>query len=244
MTATNQAELAERLEAVDRKLDIILSEVEEVRRIRREVEELKDDLALVGKDVFSTVVGEMDEVAPFIRSGDFAALLKKLVRNTNNLNELLTQLESGHDFLNDATPLARKLFHDGLVELNDLDEKGYFEMARELRLALDNVVAEFTVEDVHLLANNLVAILQTVKNLTQPEVLQSINNAVEIYKKIDFDAVEEYSFWKAFREVNKPEMRRGLGFLIVFLRNLSAHSPKAAAEPARTENDTPQQATT
>jgi uncharacterized protein YjgD (DUF1641 family) len=238
MNATDQTELAERLAAVDRKLDIILEEVGEMRRIRREVEELKDDLALVGKDVFSTVVGEMEEVAPFVHSGDFAALLKKLVRNTNNLNELLTQLESGHDFLNDATPLARKLFHDALVEMNDLDEKGYFAMARELRLALDNVVGEFTVEDVHLLANNLVAILQTVKNLTQPEVLQSINNAVEIYKKIDFDSVEEYTFWKAFREVNKPEMRRGLGFLIKFLRNLSAHSTAQLETPENTNPPT------
>lgn len=238
MNATDQTELAERLAAVDRKLDIILEEVAEMRRIRREVEELKDDLALVGKDVFSTVVGEMEEVAPFVRSGDFAALLKKLVRNTNNLNELLTQLESGRDFLNDATPLARKLFHDVLVELNELDEKGYFAIACELRRALDNVVGEFTVEDVHLLANNLVAILQTVKNLTQPEVLQSINNAVEIYKKIDFDSVEEYTFWKAFREVNKPEMRRGLGFLIKFLRNLSAHSTAQLKAP---DNTTPPQ---
>jgi uncharacterized protein YjgD (DUF1641 family) len=238
MNATDQTELAERLAAVDRKLDIILEEVGEMRRIRREVEELKDDLALVGKDVFSTVVGEMEEVAPFVHSGDFAALLKKLVRNTNNLNELLTQLESGHDFLNDATPLARKLFNDALVEMNDLDEKGYFAMARELRLALDNVVGEFTVEDVHLLASNLVAILQTVKNLTQPEVLQSINNAVEIYKKIDFGSVEEYTFWKAFREVNKPEMRRGLGFLIKFLRNLSAHSTAQLETPENTNPPT------
>jgi uncharacterized protein YjgD (DUF1641 family) len=111
-------------------------------------------------------------------------------------------------------------------------------MARELRLALDNVVGEFTVEDVHLLANNLVAILQTVKNLTQPEVLQSINNAVEIYKKIDFDSVEEYTFWKAFREVNKPEMRRGLGFLIKFLRNLSAHSTAQLETPENTNPPT------
>jgi uncharacterized protein YjgD (DUF1641 family) len=222
MNPTEETALAERLEALDRKLDLVLEEVDEFRRIRREVEELKDDLAMVGKDLFRTVVTEMDDVSPFVQTGDLTSLLKKLVRNTNNLNELLTQLESGHDFLNDATPLARKLFQDTLVELNELDEKGYFAMARELRLALDNVVGNFTVEDVHLLANNLVAILQTVKNLTQPEMLQAINNAVDVYKHINFDSVEEYSFWKAFREINKPEMRRGLGFFIAFLRNLSA----------------------
>ena len=61
--------------------------------------------------------------------------------------------------------------------LDELDRKGCFAMARELQRAFDHVVASFTVEDVRLLGDNLVAILQTVKNLTQPEMLQAINNA-------------------------------------------------------------------
>lgn len=234
MNATDSPALAERLDALDRKLDLVLAEVEHVRRIRREVEELKDDLTRVGKDLFRTAVGEMEEVAPFVDTGDFAALTKRLLRNVNNLNELLVQLESARDLVHDATPLAREIFSDGLAKLDELDRKGYFAMARELQRALDNVVASFTVEDVRLLGDNLVAILQTVKNLTQPEMLQAINNATEIYKKLDFDSMEEFTLWRAFKEVNKPEMRRGLGFLIVFLRNLSAHppSPKPAAAPA------------
>ena len=72
-------------------------------------------------------------------------------------------------------------------------------------------------------------ILRTAKNLTQPDMLNAINNAVEIYKKVDFNSIEEFSPWKAFREINKPEMRRGLGFMIVFLRNLSAHPPVTPA---------------
>jgi len=225
MNPAESTALAERLDALDRKLDLVLAEVEEVRRIRREVEDLKDDLTRVGKDLFQTAVTELDEVAPFVGTGDFAALGKRLLRNVNTLNELLVQLESARELLTDAAPLGRQMFSDGLAKMDELDRKGYFAMARELQRALDNVVANFTVEDVRLLGDNLVAILQTVKNLTQPEMLHAINNAVEVYKKIDFDTMEEYSLWRAFREANKPEMRRGLGFLIVFLRNLSAHTP-------------------
>ncbi len=237
MNVLEPTDLTGRLEALDRKLDLVLAEVEEVRRIRREVEELKDDLTRVGKDLFRTAVTEMEEVAPFVDTGDFAALLKRLVRNVNNLNELLVQLEGARDFLRDATPLARQLLHDGMEKLDALDRRGYFSMGRELGRAVDNVVASFTIEDVRLLADNLVAILQTVKNLTQPEMLQAINNAVGVYRQIDFGTVEEYSLWRAFREVNKPEMRRALGFLVVFLRNLSASLPAqpgaaSAAPPA------------
>ena len=225
MDSFEQTALADRLDAIDRKLDRVLAEAEEVRRIRREVEELKEDLARVGKDLFQTAVAELESSAPFVRTGDFAAVARRLMRNVNTMNELLVQLESAREFLADATPLGRQLFGDGLAKMDELDRKGYFAMGRELQRALDNVVANFTVEDVRLLADNLVAILQTVKNLTQPEMLQAINNAVEVYQKIDFGTMEEYSLWRALREANKPEMRRGLGFLIVFLRNLSAHTP-------------------
>lgn len=225
MNTLDQTALAERLDALDRKLDRVLEEVEEVRRFRREIDELKEDLTRVGREVMTSTITELEDVAPFVRTGDFADLAKRLVRNTNSLTELLVQLEGARDFLQDATPLARQLMSDSLEQLDRMDRKGYFAMGRELARALDQVVGEFTVEDVRLLGDNLTVILRTVKNLTQPEMLQAINNAVEIYKKVDFDTIEEFSFWKAFREVNKPEMRRGLGFLIVFLRNLSAHPP-------------------
>ena len=227
MDPLEQTALAARLDALDRKLDRVLDEVEEMRRLRREIDELKEDFTRIGRDIMSSTATELEDVAPFVRTGDFADLAKRLVRNTNTLNDVLVQLESARDFLKDATPLARRLMSDSLEQLDHMDRKGYFAMGRELGRALDNVVREFTVEDVRLLADNLTVILRTVKNLTQPDMLHAINNATEIYKKVDFDSIEEFSLWKAFREVNKPEMRRGLGFLIVFLRNLSAHPPGA-----------------
>ncbi len=240
MNAPIDLTLTQRLDALDAKLDRVLDEVEEMRRLRREIDELKDDLSRVTRDLLATTVSELEDVAPFVRTGDFADLAKRLIRNTNTLNELLVQLESARDFLKDATPLGRQLMQDTLGRLDELDHKGYFAMGRELARAADNVVANFTVADVRLLADNLVAILQTVKNLTQPEMLQAINNAVGVYRNIDFSSVEEYSLWRAFREANKPEMRRGLGFLINFLRNLSTHT---AAPTTANASATPRSST-
>ena len=228
MNATDSPALSERLDALDRKLDLVLAEVEEVRRIRREVEELKDDLARIGKDAFRTVVTELDEVAPFVGTGDIPALLKRVVRNTNNLNELLVQVESARELLRDATPLARQIFSDGLAKLDELDRKGYFAMGREMGRALDNVVTHFSPEDARRLADNVVVMMETFKNLTQPEMLLAVNNAMEIYRKLDFEKMEEISLWRAFRELNKPEMRRALGFLLSFLRNLAGHTVTVA----------------
>ncbi|MBI5690692.1 MAG: DUF1641 domain-containing protein [Verrucomicrobia bacterium] len=231
MNAPDSPALVERLEALDRKLDLVLAEVEEVRRIRREVEELKEDLARVGKDVFRSVVTELDEVSPFVHTGDFAALGKRLIRNTNTLHDLLVQLESAREFLQDATPLARQVFTDGLAKLDELDRKGYFAMGRELGRALDNVVTHFTPEDARRLADNIVVMMETLKNLTQPEMLLAVNNAMEIYRKLDFQKMQEVSLWGAFRELNQPEMRRALGFLLSFLRNLAEHQVPPTTRP-------------
>jgi uncharacterized protein YjgD (DUF1641 family) len=198
-----------------------------------------------------TVAAELEDVAPHVRPDDIAVLLKQILRNMNNLNAALTHLQGAGELVQEATPIARQLLNDAITRLDEMDRKGYFAMGRELTRALDNVVSEFTVEDVRLLADNLTVILHTVKNLTQPDMLQAINNAVEIYKKVDFNSIEEFSLWRSFREINKPEnsieefslwrsfreinkpeMRRGLGFLIVFLRNLSAHPPGAPVRPA------------
>ncbi|RKX31193.1 MAG: hypothetical protein DRP71_13840 [Verrucomicrobia bacterium] len=226
----NNEEISQQLAALDRKLDLISDEMVALRRYRLELEELKEDLTRVAKDVFQTAIEEMEEVAPFVHSGDFAHLVRKLVRNTRNITALTTQVESAMDLAKDATPLGKELFNDFLGTLDELDRKGYFDFFRELVNVLDRVVTSYSVEDVRLLSDNVVAILETVKGLTQPEMLQSINNAMVVYRKLDFDSIEEISMWKAFREINRPEMRRALGFIMSFMRNLSEHPESGSTD--------------
>lgn len=228
----NNEEISQQLATLDRKLDRISDEMVALRRYRLELEELKEDLTLVAKDVFQTTIEEMEEVAPFVHSGDFAHLARKLVRNTRNITTLTTQVESVMDLAKDATPLGKELFSDLLAHLDEFDRKGYFDFFRELTNVIDRVVTSYSVEDVRLLADNVVAILETVKGLTQPEMLQSINNAMVVYRKLDFDSIEEISMWKAIREINRPEMRRALGFIMSFMRNLSEHPESASTDEA------------
>lgn len=223
MNAIDPTSLTARLDALDRKLDLVLEEAAAVHRFRREFNELKADLAHIGKDVLRTAASELEDVATQVDMDDIVALLKRLVRNTNNLNALLVQVESARELLDDAAPIARSLVRDGVEKLDELDRKGYFAMGREVMRAVDNVVTHFSPEDARKLADNIVVMMETFKSLTQPEMLLAVNNAMEIYRKLDFAQMEEVSLWRAFRELNKPEMRRAFGFLLSFLRNLAEH---------------------
>ena len=214
------------LDKINRKLNIILEEIELQKKHRREMEDLKEDLFRVGKDVYETAVVELEEVHDHLNSGDILHLGKKLLRNVNNLNRTFDQLESTRDFLRDVSPLARESIIDLMARLDDFDRKGYFQFAGELKRISDNIVTNFTAEDVKLLGDNIVTILNTLKNLTQPDMLQAINNAVAVYKNIDVKVDDKISLYSLLKDLNSPEVKRGLKVGLNFLKNLASLDEK------------------
>ena len=135
-------------------------------------------------------------------------------------------LESGKDLLTDLTPIIQQVGLDSIHMMNDFEKRGYFDFIAQLLKIVDNVVTHFTTDDLQLLADNIVTILETVKTMTQPDMLKAINSALIVYKNIDMDNIEEYSLFKAFRAMNSKEMKRGIGFMITFLQNISNETNK------------------
>ncbi|MFC2092607.1 DUF1641 domain-containing protein [Bacteroidota bacterium] len=212
--------MQKQIDEMNKKLDIILEEIELQKRHRREMDDLKDDLTRVGKDLYLTAVDELEEVHDHISTGDMLYLGKKVLRNVNNITKMIEQLESVTDFLHDASPLTREYILDFMKKMDEFDRKGYFEFMKESVKILDNIVTGFTVDDAKKLGDNIVLILNTVKNLTQPDMLHSINNAVAVYKKLDIEVEKEVSVFRLLKELNDPELKRGIAFSIQFLKNI------------------------
>lgn len=215
-----QKDIQKQIDEINRKLDIIVGEIELQSRHRREMDDLKDDLTRVGKDVYDTAVLELEEVSDSIDTGDMLHLGKKLLRNVKNITKTFEQLENLKDFVNDFSPISRDLFIDFMNKLDEFDRKGYFQFLKELGNVMDNVVTSFSADDVKHLAENIVTILNTVKNLTQPEMLHAVNNALTVYQNLDVDLSESITTFGILRELNKPEVKKGLAFALKFLENL------------------------
>jgi uncharacterized protein YjgD (DUF1641 family) len=209
------------IDAINAKLDMILEEVLAQREMRESVLDLANDASIIGKDVFKNTVIQLDKAGVELDSEAIAGIGLKLIRNVENINDFLDTLESINDFVKDVSPIIHQVGLDAIHKLHELEQKGYIDFFKELSKAMDNIVTHFTVEDVKALSDNVVVILETVKNLTQPDMLKAVNNAVSIYKNLDMENVEEISLFKAMMEFRKPEMRRGIGFMITFLRRLS-----------------------
>jgi uncharacterized protein YjgD (DUF1641 family) len=220
-TPNTEDKIAAQLEQIQSKLDSIAEEMAVVRRQRQEMDDLKEDLTRIAKDIFDSAVVEFEDIAPFVKTGDFLFLMKKVLRNTNTITRMMERLEGAIDFVEDAQPIGKELFQDALMKMHELDQKGYFEYLKESMKIADNIVSHFDVKDIQLLADNVVVILETMKKLTQPEMLQAVNNAVMIYSNLNTEQPPQYSLWKAFRQMNDPDMQRGLGVMMTFMKNLS-----------------------
>jgi len=222
----NEITIQNQIDDINRKLDFIIEEVMLQKQSRESREDLMTDLSIIGKDAFRHVVDTLDKSGVEIDSDAVGVILVKLIHNLNNINELLDTFESARDFIKDVTPIAHQMGLDAINKMAEFEQKGYLDFIRELGRVGDNILTHFKPADVRDLADNIVNILETVKRVTQPDMMIAVNNAITVYGSLEMEKFEEYSIWKALKEMRSPEMRKGLGFMINFLKNLAKQQEK------------------
>ncbi len=213
--------IQDQINDINRKLDIVLEEVMAQRATRLSLEDLTADLTIVGTDVFKSTVTDLDNAGIELDGEALKMLAFKLIRNVGTITEMFEMLESANDFVKDVSPILHQVGLDGIKMANEFEQKGYFEFFGASMKIMDNIVSHFDKDDLQALADNIVTILETIKSLTQPDMLKAINSGIVVYKSIDVENVPEYSLFKAMMALNSKEMRRGLGFMITFLKNIA-----------------------
>jgi len=216
-----EKELQKQINEINEKLDEILICATQQRLRSEKMDDLMADLSIIGKDAFRSTVVELDKQGIELNVDDLKYLSFKIIRNLDKFTAMLSIFESLYDLMQDLSPVVREMIIDFIKKLHELEKKGYFDFFSEMLKIVDNIVSNYTAEDVRLLADNIVTIMDTIKNMTQPQMLHALNNAVNIYQKLDLENIPEYSVWKVMKELRTPEMKRGIGFLITFLKNLS-----------------------
>lgn len=216
-----QKKIEQEIAEIHQKLDFITRQLQENQKHNQEIQELKNDLAVIGKDMFDAAVEELEDVAPYFDTKDLIHLVKKLLRNMRNLSKMLTQLESAEDLFYDLRPLGKQMFDEVLDTLNELDRKGYFEFFGEAFKIIDTIVTTFDVEDVRLLRENIASILLTIKDMTQPEMLNSMNNALDFFKKMDVVIKDDVSFFTIMKKLRDPRVKKGIAFSLEFIKSMA-----------------------
>jgi uncharacterized protein YjgD (DUF1641 family) len=218
---SDTAALQQQINDINRKLDLLLDYMHEQKLKSSAVDDLVSDLSIIGKDVYDTAVVELETRQVQMDPEEIKVLMIKLVKNVPTFIQMIDMLESMMDLAKDATPMVNEIIIDFTKKLHEFEQKGYFEFARETGKVIDKVVTHYSPKDISDLSDNVVTILDTVKNLTQPDMLKAINNALRVFNSMEMDRLPEYSIWRVMKEMNSPEMKRGMAFMVTFLKNLS-----------------------
>ncbi|MDX1412803.1 MAG: DUF1641 domain-containing protein [Candidatus Promineifilaceae bacterium] len=211
---------------LNRKLDLLTSQVailtEEARqqqRRRQEWQELQNDLTPIASDLFRISVSELEEVENYVQLEDILRLFKRLLRNTHNLEQMLDQVESMMAMVQEVNPLTQDAFISLMMRLDEAERKGYFAFARGGMGVMEKVVSSFTEEDIDQLGDNIVLILQTVKEMTQPEIMNLVRHSAEVIRQEEVP--EDVSMLSIMRQLNDPAVKRGLSKTLSVLRTVS-----------------------
>jgi uncharacterized protein YjgD (DUF1641 family) len=220
------AEINQKLEAVTAQVAFLSEHAQRQQRRQQEWDELKADLTPVVNDMYLVAVEHLSEVEPYVQLEDLVHLLKRLARNTHNIERMLDQLESLFDLFQDASPILNDAFLSAIQELDAMERRGYFALMREGRYILDNIADAFGPEDVRQLGDNVVTILTTVKEMTQPEVMATVQNLAGTMRKVEAGPQEvDTSLWGIFRQFRDPQTRRGLAMTLQMLRAVGEEQP-------------------
>lgn len=219
------------LAAVEERLAAIQRELAALSRMREEIEDLRADLTRIGKDLLAAACEELEGVACLTRRGEFVTLLRNLLCHTGNFNRLLLYLESGMDFLDDATPVARQAFQDLVQTLDRLDQRGWFDFVWELLRLADDVVGQLSAEDLRRLRENLPRLVRAFRCLLQPSTIDLLERAAASLEESARTVPEAASLFRLLRELNTPEARRTLSLAVGFAQRMGT-APLPAAPPS------------
>jgi len=136
-----------------------------------------------------------------------------------SLRESLTELTG------DLSPIARQAMESLARGLAEADERGYVAFAKGSLGVMDKVVTSFGQDDLDALGDNVVLILETVKEMTQPEIMQMLRSTLLQASEID-EPADPPGLLSLLGRLRDPAARRGLYRLIFLLESLGTVHPE------------------
>jgi uncharacterized protein YjgD (DUF1641 family) len=223
MMDQSMVDLNQKLDALTTQVAYLTDQAEIAERQRADRAELVRDLTPIANEAFRLSVEQLEEIQEYVELGDLLRLVKRVARNGRNFEKMLDQLESMMDLAETVGPLANEAFGKAVAELTEMERKGYFGFAQGGLQIMDNVVTSFSEEDVNRFGDNVVLILNTVKDMTQPEIMNFVRNTLLVAEK-EIDKPVDISYLGLMRMMRDPEVRRGLALTMRVLQVVGAQA--------------------
>jgi uncharacterized protein YjgD (DUF1641 family) len=220
---TASAELNAKIDALTTQVVYLSEQAHLAERQRQERAELVRDVTPIADQAFHLAIEQLEEVQEYVDLSDLLRLVKRLLRNTRNLERMLDQLEAVSDLAGTLGPLADQAFEKSVDALAEMERRGYFAFARGGARILDTLVTSFSEEDVRRLGDNIVLIANTVKDMTQPEIMGFVRNTLLLAEQ-ELEQPLDTSTLGLLRQMGDPRVRRGLALTLRVLQAVGAQA--------------------
>jgi len=218
-----------REELILERLDRLEAQIAPVSESARSMNELKEELTpRVNEAVQALIVGLADIESDF-QLEDLTYLLKKLLRNVNNLNFSLDQLKNLIDFVQTAEPLLKHTVPQMIFFLDELEQKGVFRLLGAALEVLKNVSQSYSAEDLEQMGAGMVTLGGVLKKITAPDAAAFIENAAEIPGRVDLSKAGEVGLFGMLGAMGDREVKQGMGILLELTKGLGVLNRRAAS---------------
>ena len=208
------AELERKIDVMSVQMDLLVEELREQRLRRQQWDELRSDLAPIAGEAMTLASSELEAVQEWVQPEDMLRLVRRILRNTRNIEAGMERFESLMDFLDDAGPLTSEAVAKILTTLEDFEQRGYFEFADAAFGIVDQIVTTYSKDDVDALGDNIVQMLDIVKDLTQPEMLAVAQRMLDALQRqqaaAELEPAEPPGLIALAGQMRDPVVRRGL----------------------------------
>jgi uncharacterized protein YjgD (DUF1641 family) len=210
----------DKIAQLDQKVDYLTQQMDIQLKRQQAFEELKDDIVPIVNHMIKLSIDELAEIGSDFESEDLFFLLKRVLRNTNLLLNMMDRLEAIMGVADEVQLLGKQVFSSTVEELDRLEREGFFAFGREGWNIVERIVNEYSQEDLQALGDNIVTIITTIRNMTQPEILSLANNAIGAIQE-DSMELENVSTWTLVREFSNPKVRKGLSRMLNIVKALA-----------------------
>ncbi len=161
-----------------------------------------------------------DEVPELPRPQDHSltALHTRLDHLTSEVHALVERQRRTEEMFEEMTPILKAMMASATVRLEDYEKKGYFAFGRELIGVGERVVEGFAPDDVRQLGGAVVKILETVRELTQPEVLKVAAEAAEVIQNAE--QAQPIGLVGMVRATSDHDVQKGMSVMVEVMRQL------------------------
>ncbi len=218
MTATKtDRDLVTRIDDLTEKVEELTRAIEFDRVHKAAMGDLVTETVPLARSAYEQIAGRLDESSIDITS--VASLALRFSEAAPDLERALDMLQALTSLTDDVGGLSGEAFALLIDRVGELERRGYFTFAKGGLEVIDRIVTSFDDDDIKALGDNVVLIFDTVKEMTQPDVMRMLQRSARMVRE-DVDP-QKLSMFRLLREMRDPDVKLGIHRMLTMLRGMA-----------------------